>query len=453
MVKLRGEDVSLFIDGLPREMTWDWLEQIFRGEGEISNVFISHKRRSKSDDRFGFVRFKRLEEAERAIRNLNGIKIRDNYIKVSFAKYDKRGMLWDGPWLRSDIKSQVAMSREEISMASAVKGRSFKEVVSGMPHSPKVDEWAGDNQEKLVSPDTGKNSRRGDMMSLKGMIWKVMDEIFRPTIMGEMRQKLQGVVNEVVDAIQREEEIVMDSSNCMMEDEEQRRKGGDERVGAFWEEELVQSMIHQNQEDVRCPIGERESLQALEASIQLCAVVGPGGKSTEEAMQCIGLDQQNHLLLLDATRASELGHIESRCSGPECPPGFEDFLDASRAPQDQNQEQGVSARFIEHENILEMRFETDQNSGEPYCSSSVEKVPQTPLFESESLWQREENEIVMPVEEDLVEAQITWDLGKTLGLQVENEKAVVTALAKIRDCQDFVLPRKRGRPRKKKAIT
>ena len=51
----------------------------------------------------------------------------------------------------------------------------------------------------------------------------------------------------------------------------------------------------------------------------------------------------------------------------------------------------------------------------------------------------------MPDEDDLVEAHITWDIGKTLGLQAINEKAVADALAKIQDCQDFVLPRRRGR--------
>ena len=71
-----GEVYSLFIDELPMEMTWDWLLQIFRGEGEISDVYVSHKQRRMNDCRFGFVRFKKLEAAQNAIRNLDGIKIR-----------------------------------------------------------------------------------------------------------------------------------------------------------------------------------------------------------------------------------------------------------------------------------------------------------------------------------------------------------------------------------------
>ena len=82
----RTEAYSLFIDELPMEMTLDWLLQIFRGEGKIIEVYVSHKRRSKNDCRFGFVRFKKLEEAKKAIRNLDGVKIRDKFMKVSFAR-------------------------------------------------------------------------------------------------------------------------------------------------------------------------------------------------------------------------------------------------------------------------------------------------------------------------------------------------------------------------------
>ena len=40
--------------------------------------------------------------------------------------------------------------------------------------------------------------------------------------------------------------------------------------------------------------------------------------------------------------------------------------------------------------------------------------------------------------------------GEVFGFEVSNEKAMVAAIAKVKDCQDFVLPRRRGRPKKKK---
>ena len=83
---------SLFIDGLPWEMTWDWLLHIFSGEGEVSNVYVSKKRRRFNDSRFGFVRYKKLEEVMRAARNMNRARVRGRKLIVSFAKYDKQGM-------------------------------------------------------------------------------------------------------------------------------------------------------------------------------------------------------------------------------------------------------------------------------------------------------------------------------------------------------------------------
>ena len=59
------------------------------------------------------------------------------------------------------------------------------------------------------------------------------------------------------------------------------------------------------------------------------------------------------------------------------------------------------------------------------------------------------NDIELEVswEEKLAKAKVIWDPGKTLGLMVSNEKAMVAALAKV---QDFILPRRRGCPRNAK---
>ena len=67
--------VTLFIDNLPKDMTRDWLQQIFKFE-EFSNVFVSHKRRKLNHKPFGFVQYKHRREALKAIGNLNGLVIR-----------------------------------------------------------------------------------------------------------------------------------------------------------------------------------------------------------------------------------------------------------------------------------------------------------------------------------------------------------------------------------------
>ena len=107
------------------------------------------------------------------------------------------------------------------------------------------------------------------------------------------------------------------------------------------------------------------------------------------------------------------------------------------------------------ENSLKEKNEADQSFGESLCSFSnlVEKVLQTPTLESLSVMQRDDNEVEVSCEEDLVEAQVSWDIGTTLGLKVSNEKAMFAALAKVQGFQYFVIPRRRGHPRKNKDRT
>ena len=57
---------------------------------------------------------------------------------------------------------------------------------------------------------------------------------------------------------------------------------------------------------------------------------------------------------------------------------------------------------------------------------------------------------MVPDEDDLVEAQITWDIGKELGLQVSNDRAMLKALSKVQQLQDFSVKRRRGRSKKQK---
>ena len=77
-------------------MNWSWLRQIFRGEGKVSDVYVSHKNRRFYNCKFGFVRYKTIEEATRAVNNLNGLWIRGKRIMVSFARYGKKEVLRNG---------------------------------------------------------------------------------------------------------------------------------------------------------------------------------------------------------------------------------------------------------------------------------------------------------------------------------------------------------------------
>ena len=72
------EVVTLFMDNFPEEMCWEWLLQIFRIEGRIVDVYVSHKKRKKDKSAFGFVRFRVKKEALRAMKKLDGLVIREH---------------------------------------------------------------------------------------------------------------------------------------------------------------------------------------------------------------------------------------------------------------------------------------------------------------------------------------------------------------------------------------
>jgi heterogeneous nuclear ribonucleoprotein A1/A3 len=68
--RVAGEDVAsrkLFVHGLPFDLTGDRLQSVFSEFGEILEVHIVTDKQSGRSKGFGFVTFKRLEDARRAL--------------------------------------------------------------------------------------------------------------------------------------------------------------------------------------------------------------------------------------------------------------------------------------------------------------------------------------------------------------------------------------------------
>ncbi|KAL4295326.1 hypothetical protein GQ457_12G018390 [Hibiscus cannabinus] len=63
--------VSVFVNNLSERMNRRWLKQLFGYHGEVVDIFIPNKRTS-AGMRFGFVRFTRFDNANRAIDRSNG---------------------------------------------------------------------------------------------------------------------------------------------------------------------------------------------------------------------------------------------------------------------------------------------------------------------------------------------------------------------------------------------
>ena len=94
----------------------------------------------------------------------------------------------------------------------AINGeRSFKEVVEGLPHHQQVEDWTLKNPNKVEASDGAKNRTELDMLKLKGMVLRLVEEILNSADMEEAKRKIAIVIEETINVIQRDEDFMADS--------------------------------------------------------------------------------------------------------------------------------------------------------------------------------------------------------------------------------------------------
>ena len=140
----------------------------------------------------------------------------------------------------------------------------LKAMVEGSSHHLKVDNWVTKNPWKIVDTDTDTDQRKLDKKCLEEMVWRLVEEIFNPTILEEVKQKLSVGIGNV---IHRDEETMVASHACRKEDEGSRTEGKDELIGVFLKENLILSMLHKDQGVFDSLIGGFESSLVLDNSI------------------------------------------------------------------------------------------------------------------------------------------------------------------------------------------
>jgi ELAV like protein 2/3/4 len=77
---------SLIINYLPHSVTQEELHSLFATVGEIESCKLIRDKATGQSLGYGFVNYHRLDDAEKAINNLNGLKLQSKNIKVSFAR-------------------------------------------------------------------------------------------------------------------------------------------------------------------------------------------------------------------------------------------------------------------------------------------------------------------------------------------------------------------------------
>jgi RNA recognition motif-containing protein len=78
--------MKLFVGGLPFALNDDDLRQVFEAHGEVASANIVLDRATGRSRGFGFVEMPNAEEAEAAIREVNGSEIEGRSIKVEQAQ-------------------------------------------------------------------------------------------------------------------------------------------------------------------------------------------------------------------------------------------------------------------------------------------------------------------------------------------------------------------------------
>ena len=87
-----------------------------------------------------------------------------------------------------------------------------------------------------------KNKGRLDKSYLKGLCWRLLEEIFSLNNVKEVKRRLDGVIDEMILKFHQEEEFMNNSDVYWKEDEMQRTNAKDEMVGEFLEENLINSL-------------------------------------------------------------------------------------------------------------------------------------------------------------------------------------------------------------------
>lgn len=66
-----------------------WLRQFFKNDGEILDVYVPNRIRKGKNYKFGFVKFKRKSDVDRAIRRNRDFQIKGMKIVIQRARFEK----------------------------------------------------------------------------------------------------------------------------------------------------------------------------------------------------------------------------------------------------------------------------------------------------------------------------------------------------------------------------
>ncbi|KAK8647664.1 hypothetical protein V6N13_121393 [Hibiscus sabdariffa] len=108
---------TVFVENIPEAMVWKGLWHTFTRHGDVVDTYIARKR-SKRGVRFGFVRFKSIVDAERAIERMNGFRFYGCRLMVKLAEFEGK----TGLRKKVIVKDSIQGERQNIEGRTIKKG-------------------------------------------------------------------------------------------------------------------------------------------------------------------------------------------------------------------------------------------------------------------------------------------------------------------------------------------
>jgi len=121
-------EFSVYVRNLPKELDRFGLRGIFQKVGRVCDTYIPDKGSWRNQERFGFVRFRKFQEANACIRRLNGATVRGCKIQVTMARPKRNQKGHVKAWrTRPTQKWQVRNVKKNVKENNAVSSHHDKQ--------------------------------------------------------------------------------------------------------------------------------------------------------------------------------------------------------------------------------------------------------------------------------------------------------------------------------------
>ena len=187
-----------------------------------------------------FVRFAKEEVAQRAVQKMDGMEIKGFKLAVSLAKF--RRNFGSSKKVVVQTKEQSLRWRKKESAGNRVDGRSFKDIVAGslqMNSQPRECQRQITTRKKVQNVETKKEE---PMKLVQGIGIDDLIEWLQGSALEEVKRKIGVVIEEVIDAFQRDVEPMAGSCLVRKKGVKMQVEGGEKKTGVFLEEDLILSM-------------------------------------------------------------------------------------------------------------------------------------------------------------------------------------------------------------------